>query len=117
MKANNWLLPFAFFMAAFSIGMDLHHTHAIEVLSENSTEIQSQTNDKIKTYEVQVVWVRKGTIGGGAFPSYPNTDYNSASGIIIQSQSRPDSAIVARQAVPPAPGYTLHRVVAVRQLK
>lgn len=114
MKENNWLIPFAFFMFAFSMGMDLHHTQAIEGVTQ---EAQVQTDERTKTYEVQVVWVRKGTIGGGAFPSFSDNDYDSASGIIIKSRTRPDSAIVASQAVPPAPGYTLHRLVAVRQVK
>ena len=115
MKANNWLLPFAFFMAAFSIGMDLHHTHAIEVLSENSTEIQSQTNDKIKTYEVQVVWVREGTVGGGgSFPTYPDIDYDSGM-VLVKTKTWPDSATVASQADPPGPGYKLDRITSLRQ--
>ena len=115
MEKNNWLLPFALFMIAFSIGMDLHHTHAIEVLSENSTEIQSQTDDKIKTYEVQVVWVRKGIIGGGAFPSFPDVDYESGIAI-VKTKTWPDSITVVSQVDPPGPGYKLERITSFRQL-
>ena len=116
MKETNWLIPFAFFMFAFSIGMDLHHTNAIEGITEGK-ELHVQTDERTKTYEVDVVWVRKGTVGGGAFPTYPDNDYDSDYGIIIKSETRPDSAIVASKAVPPAPGYTLHRLVSVRQLR
>lgn len=72
MKENNWLIPLALFMFAFSMGMDLHHTRAIE--SVETSQVQPQTDERTKTYEVQVVWVRNATIGGGAFPSFPDTD-------------------------------------------
>ena len=98
------------------MGMDLHHTKAIESVSA-SQEAMPQTDEKTKTWAVSTVWVRKGSIGGGAFPAYPDNDYDSQSGIIIKSETRPDSAIVASQAVPPAPGYALHKLVSIRQLK
>ena len=113
MKANNWLIPFAFFMIAFSMGMDLHHTNVIEGISENRAE--AQTGDKLKTYEVQVVWVREGTVGGGgSFPTYPDIDYDSGM-VLVKTKTWPDSATVASQADPPGPGYKLDRITSFRQ--
>ena len=111
---NNRLTVLAFFIIAFSIGMDLHHTNAIEVLAER--QIDAQTDDALKTYEVQVVWVRKGAIGGGAFPSFPDTDYDSGT-ILVKTKTWPDSSSVANQAVPPEPEYKLDRIVSIRKLK
>ena len=106
------------FLILFSIGMDVYHTGAIN--SEKQEIYQSPaplTDSKTKTYEVYVVWKRQSTIGGGAFPEFKDTDWDSDGPIYVKTATYPDSATVASQAEPPAPGFVLDRVKSAKRVK
>lgn len=106
------------FLILFSIGMDVYHTGAIKSKKEETYQASSPlTDSESKTYEVYVVWKRQSTIGGGAFPEYKYTDWDSDGPIYVKTATYPDSATVASQAEPPAAGFVLHKVKSWKRVK